>query len=55
VRKLIARHEIIEGDAVGFPEDLDISKDGTIYWSDGTTTATLETMWYELMGHPSGR
>jgi hypothetical protein len=55
VEKLIARHEYIEGAPVGFPEDLDITKDGIIYWSDATTTSTLETIWNGMFGHPSGR
>jgi hypothetical protein len=34
---------------------LDITKDGTIYWSDGSSTGTIEKMWPEALGHPTGR
>jgi len=55
VQHLLARQELIEGVPLGLPNDLDIGKDGTIYFSDSTTSSTVETINNEIYGHPSGR
>lgn len=45
----------IEGKLVKFPDDLDISNDGTIYFSDASTNVDLPLMLVEFLGPPSGR
>jgi len=37
------------------PNDLDIDKDGMIYWTDSSTVVHLEDAVIEIMGEPTGR
>jgi len=45
----------IEGKLPKFPDDIDVGKDGSIYWSDASTNADIGNLVIELLGHPSGR
>lgn len=45
----------IDGKLIKFADDLDISKDGTIYFSDASTNVDPSLMVLELLGPPSGR
>lgn len=45
----------IEGKLIKFADDLDIGKDGTIYFSDASTNVDPSLMVLELLGAPSGR
>jgi len=51
----VSRFDPIEGKVSGFPEDISIAKDGTIYWTDGTTDADADNLQNEFLGHASGR
>jgi len=46
---------IIDGKKVMFPDDLDIDKEGNIYWSDVSANADMHSMVVEMLGEPSGR
>jgi sugar lactone lactonase YvrE len=46
---------LIDGKKPGIPDDLDIGKDGFIYWSDASTTTSLSNSFVEYLGQPSGR
>jgi len=37
------------------PDDLDVDKNGMIYWSDASEIASLDIMTVEMLGQPSGR
>lgn len=45
----------IDGKVPLIPNDLDIAKDGTIYWSDSSVNAHLQDSVIEFLGEPSGR
>ncbi len=38
-----------------FPDDLDVAKDGSIYWSDASTIADIDLMLIEFLGPGTGR
>jgi len=38
-----------------FPDDLDVAKDGAIYWSDASTIADAPNLILEAMAGPTGR
>ena len=37
------------------PDDLDVDKDGNIYWSDASSVSHLADSMTEIMSDPSGR
>lgn len=45
----------IEGKLIKFADDLDIGNDGSIYFSDASTSVDPSLMILELLGPPSGR
>lgn len=45
----------IDGKLIKFADDLDIDKDGNIYFSDASTNVDPSLMVLELLGPPSGR
>lgn len=45
----------IDGKLIKFADDLDVSTDGTIYFSDASTTVDPSLMVLEFLGAPSGR
>lgn len=47
--------EEIDGAAPMLPDDLDVDKDGNIYWSDASTVSHLCDSMTEMMSDPSGR
>lgn len=55
VDQLVSMNETIEGKKPMNPNDLDISKDGTIYWSDSSTNVHLQDATIEFLGEASGR
>jgi hypothetical protein len=56
VQPLFDYKQEIQGRVPSFADDLDISKDGTIYWSDVSTTTDYASQLVEYMGNtPTGR
>jgi len=55
VETLVSSNNTINGKKPMNPNDLDIAKDGTIYWSDSSTNVWLQDALIELMSEPSGR
>lgn len=55
IETLTSIDEVIDGKKVMFPDDLDVDKEGNIYWSDGSTNGALHSSMIEFMGEPSGR
>lgn len=55
VQKLVSIDAVIDGKAPKNPNDLDIAKDGKIYWSDSSTNVFLQDATIEFFGEPSGR
>ncbi|XP_071453857.1 adipocyte plasma membrane-associated protein Hemomucin-like [Hetaerina americana] len=53
--RLAKSHEYISGQRSMLANDLDIAKDGTIYWSDASTKVKVEDVILEFMSEPSGR
>uniref|UniRef100_A0A0P4WRE4 Strictosidine synthase conserved region domain-containing protein n=1 Tax=Scylla olivacea TaxID=85551 RepID=A0A0P4WRE4_SCYOL len=47
--------EEIDGAAPMLPDDLDVDKDGNIYWSDASSVSHLCDSMTEMMSDPSGR
>lgn len=45
----------IEGAVPMLPDDLDIDKDGNIYWSDASSVSHLTDSVIEVLSDPSGR
>lgn len=45
----------IEGAVPMLPDDLDIDKDGNIYWSDASSVSQLSDSMIEVLSDPSGR
>lgn len=45
----------IEGAVAKLPDDLDIDKDGNIYWSDASAVSHLCDSLTEVLSDPSGR
>lgn len=45
----------IDGKLIKFADDLDIDKDGVVYFSDASTNVDPTLMVLELLGQPSGR
>ncbi|XP_050738951.1 adipocyte plasma membrane-associated protein Hemomucin-like isoform X2 [Eriocheir sinensis] len=45
----------IEGAMPMLPDDLDVDKDGNIYWSDASTASHLSDSVIEMLSDPSGR
>jgi len=52
---LISSNDTIDGKLPMNPNDLDIAKDGGIYWSDSSTHSYLQDAVDEFLGEPSGR
>lgn len=52
---LVSTNDTIDGKQPRNPNDLDIGKDGTIYWSDSSTNVVLQDATIEFFGEPSGR
>jgi len=48
-------NQVIDGKLLMFPDDLDVTKDGTIFFSDASTKSDYETMVLEFLSDPSGR
>jgi len=55
VETLVSSEVEIDGKKPKNPNDLDIAKDGTIYWSDSSTNVFLQDATIEFLGEPSGR
>ncbi|XP_021947309.1 adipocyte plasma membrane-associated protein isoform X1 [Folsomia candida] len=55
VEMLVSTNDTIDGKQPRNPNDLDIGKDGTIYWSDSSTNVVLQDATIEFFGEPSGR
>ncbi|KAG8233768.1 hypothetical protein J437_LFUL003839 [Ladona fulva] len=53
--RLAKSHHYISGRRPSLPNDLDIAKDGTVYWSDASTNVKVEDVVLEFMSEPSGR
>ncbi len=45
----------IDGAVALIPDDLDIDKEGNIYWSDASTVSCLSDAMIEVLSDPSGR
>ncbi|CAL8111724.1 unnamed protein product [Orchesella dallaii] len=55
VETLVSSNDTIDGKLPMNPNDLDIAKDGSIYWSDSSTHSYLQDAIDEFLGEPSGR
>ncbi|XP_046402255.1 uncharacterized protein LOC124168175 [Ischnura elegans] len=54
-KRLAKAHDYISGHRTKLANDLDIAKDGTVYWSDASTNVRVEDVMLEFMSEPSGR
>jgi len=52
---LASTKDEIEGKRPLFPDDVDVAKDGTIYWTDGTAQGDASNFVLEMLAGPSGR
>lgn len=55
VKTLVSSNQTIDGKKPMIPNDLDVAKDGTIYWSDSSTHSYLQDSLDEFLGEASGR
>jgi hypothetical protein len=55
VETLVSRFDPIDGKYPGMTEDVSVSKDGSIYWTDGTTISSPEDPGFSILAQPSGR
>ncbi|OXA61030.1 Adipocyte plasma membrane-associated protein [Folsomia candida] len=45
----------IDGKRPLYPDDLDVGKDGSVYWSDASTVADVQNTLFEFLGSGTGR
>ncbi|KAK3864707.1 hypothetical protein Pcinc_029625 [Petrolisthes cinctipes] len=45
----------IEGEVAMFPDDLDVDREGNIYWSDGSAVTHVDQVLIDFAASPSGR
>jgi sugar lactone lactonase YvrE len=55
VEQIVSMMKKIEGKKPMFPDDLDVAKDGTIYWSDASTSSNPRNLVEEALAGPTGR
>ncbi|CAG0895851.1 unnamed protein product [Cyprideis torosa] len=55
VETIISMDDMIDDRPAKFPDDCDIGRDGTIYWSDAAGMSTLNNLFIELLSDGYGR
>jgi sugar lactone lactonase YvrE len=52
---LASMTEPIDGIVPKFPDDVDVAKDGTVYWTESSTIADARNFILEVLSGPTGR